>query len=124
MTPVAAYDGEIVAIKPNYEGVPSIVFTIPPLTSVGLQEEVAKEQGLHFKTKKADRSSWYSSRRIGEKYSGFKVSIEEGTDRILGAHAEVINIFAIATQLGLRATDIKQDIVAYPSKTSDISYML
>jgi len=52
------------------------------------------------------------------------VLIEEGTDRILGAQEEVINIFAIATQLGLRATDIKQDIVAYPSTTSDISYML
>jgi glutathione reductase (NADPH) len=107
--------------NPNYKDVPRVVFTIPPLASIGLQEEVAREQGLHFKTKKADTSSWYSSRRIGEKYSGFKVWIEEGTDRTLGAQAEeVINIFAIATPLGLRATDIKQDIVAYPSKTSDI----
>ena len=35
--------------KPNYKGVPSVVFTIPPLASVGLQEETAKQQGLHFK---------------------------------------------------------------------------
>ena len=138
MTPVAVYEGEIVAsnmlndnhVKPNYKGVPSVVFTIPPLASVGLQEEAARKQGLHFKTNKADTSSWYSSRRVGEKYSGFKVMIEEGTDRILGAHIlgsqaeEVINIFAISIQLGLRATDIKQAIVTYPTKTSDISYML
>jgi glutathione reductase (NADPH) len=58
LTPVAAYDGEIVAanllkgnhLKPNYKGVPSVVFTVPPLASVGLQEETAKQQGLHFKT--------------------------------------------------------------------------
>ena len=74
----------IIMSNPNYKGVPRVVFTIPPLASIGLQEEVAREQGLHFKTKKADTSSWYS-RRIGEKYSGFKVLIEEGTDRILGA---------------------------------------
>jgi glutathione reductase (NADPH) len=38
LTPVASYEGEIVAnnllegnhIKPNYKGVPSVVFTIPP----------------------------------------------------------------------------------------------
>ena len=42
-----------------------------------------------------------------------------------GSHVEeVINIFAISIQLGLRATDIKQAIVTYPTKTSDISYML
>jgi len=57
LTPVAIYDGQIVAsnllkgnhLKPNYKGVPSVVFTIPPLASMGLQERAAKEQGLHFR---------------------------------------------------------------------------
>jgi glutathione reductase (NADPH) len=52
LTPVATYEGEIVGtnllegnhVKPNYQGVPSVVFTIPPLASVGLQEEVARKQ--------------------------------------------------------------------------------
>jgi pyruvate/2-oxoglutarate dehydrogenase complex dihydrolipoamide dehydrogenase (E3) component len=97
LTPVATYEGEIVAtnllegnhINPNYNGIPSVVFTIPPLASVGLQEEAARKHGLHFKIRsanKADTSNWYSSRRVGEKYSGYKVLIEENTDRILGAH--------------------------------------
>ncbi|MGC1931800.1 MAG: NAD(P)/FAD-dependent oxidoreductase [Candidatus Nitrosopolaris sp.] len=42
LTPVASYEGEIVAnnllegnhVKPNYNGTPSVVFTIPPLASV------------------------------------------------------------------------------------------
>jgi glutathione reductase (NADPH) len=138
LTPVATYEGEIVAtnllegnhVKPNYEGVPSVVFTIPPLASVGLQEEAARKQGLRFKINKASTAAWYSSRRIGEKYSGFKVLIEEDTDRILGAHIlgthaeEVINIFALAIRLGLKARDIKQAIFSYPANSSDISYML
>jgi glutathione reductase (NADPH) len=138
LTPVASYEGEIVAnnllegnhVKPNYKGVPSVVFTIPPLASVGLQEEAARKQGLNFKTNKADTSSWYSSRRLGEKYSGYKVLIEEDTERILGAHIlghhaeEVINIFAMAIRLGIKAGDIKQAIFTYPTNSSDISYML
>ena len=64
---MAVYDGKIVAsnllkgnhIKPNYTGVPSVVFTIPPLASVGLQESVAREAGLHFKTKfEKNTSGW------------------------------------------------------------------
>ncbi len=138
LTPVATYEGEIVAtnllegnhVKPNYEGVPSVVFSIPPLASVGLQEEAATKQGLHFRINKASTAAWYSSRRVGENYSGFKVLIEEDTDRILGAHIlgphaeEVINIFAIAIRLGLKAEDIKQSIFSYPTNSSDISYML
>jgi pyruvate/2-oxoglutarate dehydrogenase complex dihydrolipoamide dehydrogenase (E3) component len=138
LTPVATYEGEIVAanmlggnhIIPNYNGIPSVVFTIPPLASVGLQEEVARKQGLRFKTNKADTSSWYSSRRVGENYSGYKVLIEEDTERVLGAHIlgshaeEVINIFAIAIRLGIKAGDIKHAIFSYPTNTSDVRYML
>jgi glutathione reductase (NADPH) len=138
LTPIAAYEGEIVAtnllegnhIKPNYRGVPSVVFTIPPLASVGLQEDAARKQGLHFRINKANTSSWYSSRRVGENHSGYKVLIDEDNDLILGAqvlgpHAEeVINIFAIAIRLGLKAGEIKQAIFSYPTNSSDISYML
>ena len=88
------------------------------------------KQGLHFRTNKANTSSWYSSRRVGENHSGYKVLIEEDNDLILGAqilgpHAEeVINIFAIAIRLGLKAGEIKQTIFSYPTNSSDISYML
>ena len=140
LTPIATYEGQIVAdnlLKGNhaktvFKGVPSVVFTIPPLASVGLQEQAAREQGIDFKTNYVkDTSNWYSSRRIGEKYSGFKVLVEEGENgHILGAHIlgqnaeEVINIFAIAIQLGISADKLKEAIFSYPTNTSNISYML
>lgn len=138
LTPVASIEAAVAAsnlldgnhLKPDYSGVPTVVFTIPPLASVGLQEEKAREQGLRFRVKREDTSSWYSSRRIGLKYSGFKVLIEEGSDRILGAHLlgphseEVINLFGMAIKHGLRATDLKRMPYAYPSSASDISYMV
>ena len=33
---------------PNYAGIPSVVFTTPPLARVGPSEEAAHEQGLRF----------------------------------------------------------------------------
>jgi glutathione reductase (NADPH) len=138
LTPVASYDGIIVAAnllkgnekKPNYLGIPTVVFTIPPLASVGLKESDAREQNLKFKVKKEMTSGWYSSRRVGEKYSGFKVLVEEGTDRILGAHLlgseaeEVINLFGVAMRSGMRAADLKHMLFAYPTRGSDLPYML
>jgi glutathione reductase (NADPH) len=138
LTPVPDYEGGIVASnllkgnhqKPNYMGIPTVVFSIPPVASVGLSETEAREQGLKFRVKKEMTSSWYSSRRVAEKYSGYKVMVEEGTDRILGAHllggeaGEVINIFALAIRSGIRATDLKHTIFSYPTRSSDLPYML
>lgn len=138
LTPVAGYEGKIVAnnllkgkhSRPNYKGIPSVVFTVPALASVGLQEEKAREQGLQFTTNFKDTSSWYSSRRVGENCSGFKVLIEKNSNCILGAHIlgpqaeEVINIFALGIRLGLNVDKIREVIFTYPTNSSDINYML
>jgi glutathione reductase (NADPH) len=96
----------------------------------GLTENAASAAGLKFRTNWQDTAAWYHTRRVGETASGFKVLIEEGTDRILGAHllgpnaAEVINLFAIAIRLRLPADDLKQVLFAYPTYGSDIRFML
>ena len=138
LAPVASYEGQIVASnllkgnhqRPNYLGIPSVVFTIPQLAAVGLSEREAGEQNLKFRVKKDMTSSWYSSRRVAETYSGHKVLVEEGTDRILGAHilgsqaGEVINLFALAIRSGMRATDLKHTLFAYPTSGSNMARML
>lgn len=138
LAPVASYEGLIVAAnllkgnhqKPNYLGIPSVVFTIPPLAAVGLSERGACEQNLKFRVKKEMTSTWYSSRRIAETYSGYKVLVEEGTDHILGAHIlgseadEVINLFALAIRSRMRATDLKHMLFAYPTSGSNMARML
>lgn len=138
LTPVAGYEGKIVAanllqgnhLKPDYSGIPTVVFTIPPMASVGLHEQAARAQNLRFRVNHQDTSGWYSSRRVGEDHSGFKVLIDEDSGRILGAHVlgphaeEIINLFALAIRRGLSATDLKETVFAYPTHASDIQYML
>jgi glutathione reductase (NADPH) len=138
LAPVASYEGLVVAAnilkgnhqRPNYLGIPSVVFTIPPLAAVGLSERGAREQNLKFRVKTEMTSTWYSSRRVAETYSGYKVLVEEGTDHILGAHilgseaGEVINLFALAIRSGMRATDLKHTLFAYPTSGSNMARML
>ena len=138
LTPVAAHDGRVASAnilkgnhrKPNYLGVPSVAFTIPPIAAVGLTEASARAQGLKFRTRVKKASGWYTARRVVEPTYGFKVLVEEGTGRILGAHLvgphadEVINVFAFAIRTGRTAKELQDAIFAYPTGASDIGYML
>ena len=138
LTPVAGMQGAIAASNllkgnhriPDYSGVSSVVFTVPALASVGLQEASAREQGLRFTTNYQDTTDWYSSRRVRLRHSAFKVLVEEESGRILGAHLlgahaeEVINLFALAIRTGLRSSDLKHMIYSYPTSSSDVVYMV
>jgi glutathione reductase (NADPH) len=138
LTPVAGYEGRIVAAnlldgnhsKPDYNGLASVAFTVPPLAAVGLSEDAARSQGLRFRVLHEDTSGWYSSRRIAEECSGFKLLVEEETGRILGAHIlgdraeEVINLFALAIRYDLTARHLSETLFSYPTHSSDIQYMV
>lgn len=138
LTPVASMEAHVVASnllegnhhKPDYTEVPSVVFTMPRLAFVGLSEEIARKQGLKFRTNYEDTSDSLFSREFAMKYSGFKVLIEEDSNRILGAHLlgihaeEVINVFATIIRAGFTTDDIKKTIYAYPTGASDISNMV
>ncbi len=138
LTPVAAYEGTIVATNllegnvrtPDYRGIPSVVFTVPPLATVGLTEAEAKRQQLDVRVRTEDTAGWYSNRRVGATAGMFKTVLENGTNRVVGAHLlglhaeEVINLFAVAIRYGLTATDLKHMVYAYPTSASDIAYML
>ena len=138
LTPKADHDVAVLVTNllegnrstPNYAGIASAVFTLPPLASAGVTEEAARASGLRFRTNRQDTSGWFNTRRVGETVSAFKVLIEEGSGRVLGAHllgphaAETINLFAMAIRLGIPADELKQVIYAYPSYSSDIRFML
>jgi glutathione reductase (NADPH) len=138
LTPVAAMQAAVVGTNlrhgntrtPNYEGVPTVVFTTPPLARVGLTEAAASAQGLKYTTHHEDTTGWFSSRRLKLAHTGFKTLIEEGAGRLLGAHLlgphaeEIINIFGLAIRHQMRASDLSHMVYAYPTSASDISSMV
>jgi glutathione reductase (NADPH) len=138
LTPVAGYEGRIVAANllegrhttADYRAVPSIVFTVPPLARVGLTEEEARAEGLDVSVHHQDTDTWHSSRRVAEAFSAFKVLVETGTDRIVGAHLlgpqadETINLFALAMRAGVTAGQFREVLWAYPTHAADTPHML
>ncbi len=138
MTPVSSRDGKVVAAnilegnrhRPDYRGVPSVAFTLPPVAAVGLSEAAARKQGLKFRVKSAKVPDWYTARRVAETVYGYKTLVDESSGRVLGAHLvgphadEVINLFGLAIRHDLTADDLKSTMFAYPTGASDIGYML
>lgn len=138
LTPVASFEAHVAAANIlagnhrtiEYPPIPSVVFTLPPLASVGLLEDEARDRGLAFETRHERTSSWYSSRRVAEPTSGYKVLVEAQTGKILGAHLlgphadHLVNLFAMAMRCGMTSRDIKQSIMAYPTVGSDMPYMV
>lgn len=138
LTPVASHDAKVVAAnllngnhqKPDYAGVPSVVFTIPSIAAVGISEAEARKKGIKFKIQSQKASDWFTARQAAEPVYGFKVLVDEESNLVLGAHLvgphveEVINIFALAIRHGLTASDLKTTMFAYPTGASDIGSML
>lgn len=138
LTPVSSHDAKVVAAnllqgnhrQPDYRGVPSVVFTIPPMATVGLTEAQARDQGVKFQVKSQNAGDWFTARPAAEPIYGFKVLVDEDSGYILGAHLigphveEVINIFALAVRHDLTAADLKNTMFAYPTGASDVGYMV
>ena len=138
LSPLATYEGKIVGRnivegpkhKPDYASLPSAVYTVPALASVGLTEAQAKEKGLKTKVTVSDMEDWFSTRTYAETRAWAKVIVDEKTDKILGAHIvghageELINIFGLAKKHGITASQLREFIYGYPSFSADIKYML
>jgi glutathione reductase (NADPH) len=138
LTPVSSHDAKVVAAnllngnqhKPDYRGVPSVAFTLPPIAAVGMSEQQAEKSGLRYRVKSELTPTWFTARRVAEPIYGYKTLVEEETGCILGAHMvgphvdETINIFSLAIRHGLTADDLKSTMFAYPTGASDIGYML
>lgn len=138
LTPVAALQAAAVArtligrgpATADLTGSASVVFTHPPLSSVGLLVEQARERGREFDVFEGDAAGWAEHERLGLSHAGYRVLVERGTDRILGAHylgqhaEEVANIFGLAIRHGLTRADLLAHPWAYPSFGYTLRYML
>jgi glutathione reductase (NADPH) len=138
VTPVAALEGLVAAENilhgncriPSYKGLPSVVFTIPPLAAVGISEQEARDHGYEVQVKSAETSDWYSSRRIGEGTSAYKTIVDRNSGQLLGAHLlqseaeEAINLFALMIRSQLKVDSLRDLLPAYPSRGSDLQYMV
>ena len=138
LSALATYEGRLVgrnivrheARAPDYSAVPSAVFAVPALASVGPTEEQAHARGLSFEARVNDMRTWRSARTYGEEVAWAKVLVDRAADRIVAAHlvghgaAETINAFALAIRHGISVTALKEGVFAYPTFHSDLKFLM
>jgi len=138
LSPLATYEGRVVGENivhgahksPDYTVVPSAVYTVPALSSVGLTELEAETAGLDVEVKISDMSQWFSARFYAETVAWAKVLVEKGSRRVVGAHLvghhgeELIHLFALAMRHNIGADDLGGDLYAFPTFAADITSLV
>ena len=138
LSPLATYEGRIVGqnivdgptAKPDYRVVPSAVYTVPALATVGLSEAEARDQGIDVAVTTADMTGWFSTKTYAETAAWSKVLVDKQSDRIVGAHIvghqgeELIHLFALAMRHGIAASDLKSSLYAFPTFSADMKSLI
>ena len=95
-----------------------------------MTEAAATEAGLDFAVKMNEMTSWRSAATYAETAAFAKVLVENGSDKILGANilghgaAEIIHTFSFAIKYGITASDLADNVYAYPTMTSDTKFLV
>ena len=105
----------------NYGVIPGVIYTHPEVASVGLTEELAKEQG---KSIKVGKFSFMGNGRAKANFAGdgfVKMIADAQTDRILGCHVigpqagDLIHEVCVAMEFGAAAEDLARTCHAHPT---------
>ncbi len=136
LTPVAIAEGRGVAetlfnrnpTKMDHTGVPSAVFSQPPVGTVGLSEASARALGEVDVYKAVFRPMKHTLSGRDEKIL-MKLVVDRATDRVVGAHMvgpdapEIIQGLAIAVKAGLTKKQFDQTVAIHPTSAEEFVLM-
>jgi dihydrolipoamide dehydrogenase len=103
----------------RYETVPTAIFTLPEIASVGLREFQTEDMGIQTRTGHFPVRGLGKAHALGEIAGLFKVIADYKSDRVLGVHiigaraSDVIHEAALALAKGLSVRDIAGTIHAH-----------
>ncbi|MEM9277038.1 MAG: NAD(P)/FAD-dependent oxidoreductase [Pseudomonadota bacterium] len=134
LSPLATYEGRLVGHnivhgaekKPDYFATASAVYTVPALSTVGMTEQQAKDQGLDVAVTTNDMTGWFSAKSYAETVAWSKVLVNKADDQIVGAHfvghhgEELVHLISMAMRHGISASDFKETPMAFPTFASDL----
>jgi dihydrolipoamide dehydrogenase len=110
----------------NYEAIPSVVYTMPEIASVGATEEDLKAEGIAYNVGKFPFSA-NGRARANRQTEGFvKILADATTDRVLGAHivgagaGEAIAELCVLMEFGGSAEDLARTCHAHPTLSEAI----
>jgi len=137
LTPIAIREGQAFSdtvfggkpTKVDYGEIPSAVFSQPPIASVGLTEEQARQSCANVRIYSSD------FRPMKNIFSGhverglYKMIVDDETGRVLGLHMigpdspEILQAAAIAIKAGLTKADFDATVALHPSMAEELVLM-
>ena len=134
LTPVAIREGHAFADSVfggnprtvDYRNIPTAVFANPPIASVGLTEDEAREQFGAINVYKSDFRAMKNVLAGRNERAFYKMVTDAKTDRVLGLHligpdsAEILQAAAIAVKAGLTKADFDDTVALHPSMAEEL----
>jgi dihydrolipoamide dehydrogenase len=105
----------------NYDVIPSVVYTLPEIASVGRSEEELKGAGVEYRIGKFPFSANGRARAMGARDGFVKILADAASDRVLGVHiigpyaGELIQEASVLMEFGGAAEDLARICHAHPS---------
>jgi glutathione reductase (NADPH) len=133
LTPVAIAEGRVIAETlfndnphvVNYDQVPTAVFGIPEVASVGLTEAQARERGHDLRAFRTSFRPLLHTLTAEPVRAMMKLVVDKATDRVLGCQmvgedaAEIIQGLAIALTAGATKADFDATVGLHPSAAEE-----
>lgn len=128
---VARHEGGRQETGMDYSCVPSVLFTYPQYGMVGASEDALKEEGISYRKSFDKNLTWSTYQRVGLKSAAYKL-LSGKNGQLLGAHVisdsatGLIGTFKLAmvNHISIEALYRQSVMTPYPSRESDIIYML
>ncbi len=139
LTPVAIEQGRVFADnyfadhkrKVNYENIPKAVFTIPEISSVGLNEQEAKQlySEENIKIFKCSFVPMSNTFKKNKSKCMLKLVVNKINDKVLGCHmfgeaaSEIIQMVSVALNAGITKKDFDTTMALHPTISEEFVTM-
>ena len=106
----------------NYSAIPSVIYTMPEVASVGRTEEALKADGVDYKVGKFPMTANGRARATARTDGFVKILADSKTDEVLGVHiiaadaGNMISEAVLAMDFGASAEDIAMSCHAHPTE--------
>ncbi|MFZ3230601.1 MAG: dihydrolipoyl dehydrogenase [Pseudobdellovibrio sp.] len=110
----------------NYATVPSVIYTHPEVSCVGLTEAQAKEQGIETAVGKFFFAANGRAKARGATEGFVKIVTDKRTDRIIGGHivgagsSEILGEIVVAMEFGGSSEDLARSFHSHPTMSETI----
>jgi len=136
LTPVAIAAGRRLAdrlfnnqpqAKLDYQNIPSVVFSHPPIGTVGLTEDAARERyGDQVKVYQSRFTNMLHAMSEHKPKSVMKLITAGAKEKVVGVHAigdgadEIIQGFAVALNMGAHKADLDNTVAIHPTAAEEL----